>query len=299
MCDARKLNVVNRDSRRNKELSGHMEFAVSVIIPSYKPQDYLWECLESVHCQTLGKAQYEVLIILNGPKEPYWTMVEEYIERSMSGTNVRLFYSEPAGVSRARNLGLDMATGKYVAFVDDDDYVSPRYLECLLSKSAEGDAIAVCYPFAFVDGKPEQIKSYSKTTAYMDLFGMGGVKCTNAKARKFFSIVCMKLIDTSFIQTTRFDPELKNGEDSLFMFEISNSVSHCVLAERDAVYYRRIRNNSAYFTKKKFGEKYRITRYLVKAYTRLYFNGLKTNKPYNSYFYFTRIIAAIRQMLPG
>ena len=53
---------------------------ISVIIPTYTPKEYLWECLDCLEQQTLNKDSYEVLIVLNGAKEPYFSLIKEKIK---------------------------------------------------------------------------------------------------------------------------------------------------------------------------------------------------------------------------
>ena len=53
---------------------------ISVIIPTYTPKEYLWECLDCLEQQTLNKDSYEVLIVLNGTKEPYFSLIKERIK---------------------------------------------------------------------------------------------------------------------------------------------------------------------------------------------------------------------------
>ena len=123
---------------------------VSVIIPTYKPQDYLWDCLNSLKAQTMDKHKYEVIIVLNGCCEPYNSSIKHWIiEQSVS--NFVLLQTDSAGVSNARNIALDKARGKYITFIDDDDYVSQTYIEELYNKVAP-DVIALCYPLSFLDG---------------------------------------------------------------------------------------------------------------------------------------------------
>ena len=52
---------------------------ISVIIPTYKPKEYLWECLDSLYNQTLSKQDFEVLLVLNGCDEPYKSNIRKYI----------------------------------------------------------------------------------------------------------------------------------------------------------------------------------------------------------------------------
>ena len=187
---------------------------ISVIIPTYKPQNYLWECLESLVAQTFPKEDFELILVLNGCTEPYKSAIENYIAEKMCGMNVNFIHTAIGGVSNARNLALNQVKGEFVTFIDDDDFVSPRYLELLYEK-ADAETISLCYPYAFNDADSKQIH-YSITDAY-DLLNVYG-KQRYLNARKFFSGPWMKLIPNSFINDRRFDDRFVNGEDSLFMF---------------------------------------------------------------------------------
>lgn len=116
-----------------------MATKISVIIPTYAPKDYLWECLGSLENQTLSKDEFEVILVLNGEREPYESLIRKKLpEYSFTCT---LLYSTPNGVSRARNLGMDKAQGCYICFIDDDDWVSDNYLTELLSKACDDGII--------------------------------------------------------------------------------------------------------------------------------------------------------------
>lgn len=104
---------------------------ISVIIPTYKPQDYLWECLDSLVAQTFPKEDFEVILVLNGCHEPWNSTIREYIDTRMQGMNVNYMHTNQGGVSNARNIALDKVKGEYITFIDDDDLISPTYLEVL------------------------------------------------------------------------------------------------------------------------------------------------------------------------
>src|SRR5690554_1613370 len=95
-------------------------YKLSVIIPTYKPQNYILECIDSLQKQTLNKIFFEVIIVLNGDKEPYYTEVENYIKEH---DNFKIIHTATAGVSNARNIGIDTAKGSHVVFIDDDDFI--------------------------------------------------------------------------------------------------------------------------------------------------------------------------------
>ena len=107
----------------------------TIIIPTYQPGEYIYECLGSITKQTLPAADFETIIILNGPKEPYYTQIKEYVDKYDSH-NFTFIYTNVPGVSNARNVGLDNAKGEYITFVDDDDIISSEYLEELLAVSS-------------------------------------------------------------------------------------------------------------------------------------------------------------------
>lgn len=264
---------------------------ISVIIPTYKPQDYLWECLDSLVAQTFPKEDFEVILVLNGCAEPYKSAIEKYIAEKMQGMNVNFIHTEVGGVSNARNLALDQVKGEFVTFIDDDDFVSPRYLELLYEK-ADAETISLCYPYAFKDGMlQEQMFSYEMTQQYKTLYNNG--KMPYYSARKFFSGPCMKLIPECMIKNRRFDVKFKNGEDSLFMFYLSDRFKSVIFTNKDACYYRRIRKNSAY-TSQTFTYKLRNALRLIITYSNIY---IRCPFKYNTLFFITRIMGACRSIL--
>lgn len=239
---------------------------ISVIIPTYKPQSYIWECLDSICGQTFPKNDFEVILVLNGCKEPYDGQIREYISNHPE-VQWNFIQTDQGGVSNARNIALDVAKGEYVAFIDDDDYISPTYLEELYAKS-DDKTIAVSNSFAFNDGYPEKLLNYEMTSAF-NTYSPNG-RMSSSKVRRFFSGPCMKLISMSFIQGRRFDVRFKNGEDSLFMFLISDKYKYVDFTSSNAIYYRRYREGSA--VKSKMNKKYVLKNSfkMMGEYTRIF-----------------------------
>lgn len=266
------------------------EIKISVIVPTYKPQGYLWECLESLVRQTFPGQHFEIILVLNGCTEPWKSQIEEFIRRKMSKMNVLFIHTENGGVSNARNLALDIAIGEYVTFIDDDDFVSERYLEMLYGKVST-DTIALCYPYAFNDGDVLHQLEYSITSQYDKISALG--KQSFTRARKYFSGPCMKLIPMSFIQDRRYDIRFKNGEDSLFMFLISDRFKYVDFTDHSATYYRRYRLNSAitYNRNKHYVVDNSIK--IILTYFKYYF---KHPLRYNMLFFATRILATIKSV---
>lgn len=261
---------------------------ITVIIPTYKPKAYLWQCLTSIQNQTLDKSLFEVVIVLNGCKEPYESRICNFLESV--DFSFSLVQIDEGGVSNARNKGIEVSTGEYIAFIDDDDYVSQKYLEELLIKASE-DTVSLCLPIAFKDGTNE-CRRYALTDEYYK-------KSINGKQpfyypKKLFAGPCMKLIHRSIIGDRRFDVTLHNSEDSLYMFTISDRIRWADFTSSDAVYYRRFRIGSAVTRKRSFGVKFRNALRVVWKETCVFFIYFPR---YNFVFYVTRLLGAVHGLI--
>lgn len=261
---------------------------ISVIVPTYKPQAYLWVCLDSIYNQTFPKNEYELILVLNGCNEPYNSQIKEWFSKH-SDLQVQYFQTDEGGVSNARNIALDNSKGDYLTFIDDDDLISPFYLQELYDTVAP-DVVSLCYPYAFNDGVIEKQLPYGITYAY-DYYMEHKCTSLSSKVRKFFSGPCMKLIPMSFIQDRRFDVRFKNGEDSLFMFLISDKIKKVAFTSKDATYYRRYRDNSAYTRGKTKREIISNKMSMIKAYISIY---LKKPQKYSLLFFITRLLGTLR-----
>lgn len=259
---------------------------ITVIIPTYKPQEYIEQCLRSLELQTLDKNLFEVFVILNGEKIPYYS----YIQRLISSYTFRsrLFYTDIAGVSNARNIGIDNAAGDYICFIDDDDYISSDYLKDLYSCISDHNTIVASNVKTFTTDS--EILGDDYISIAFDKFTKHP---TNSifKKRKFLSSSCCKLIAKSVIGFYRFDTNYKLGEDSLFMFSISKNIKHIVLSSNSAIYHRRIRPGSASRQKQTCLSRIRIMMGLVRAYVRIYVTNIRK---YSLLLFLSRIAAVIK-----
>ncbi|MBQ7683716.1 MAG: glycosyltransferase family 2 protein [Bacteroidaceae bacterium] len=255
---------------------------ISVIVPSYRPQKYTLECLESLKRQTLSPAAYEVLVILNGDKEPYYSLLQEVLP-----VNGRLLYLPTPSACSSRNMGLDEAKGEYICFLDDDDLVSPTYLEELL-RYARRDVIAASNCLSIYDDGHVSENAY--TLEHNRCVGQG--EQPFCKPKKIFSVPWMKLIHRDVIGNRRFNERFPSGQDALLMFEISDRMDKVRFASSDAVYYWRQRGGSLH----KLNYPRLISKYgrLAWAYTWLYF---RRPLQYNFLFYVTRLLASVHGII--
>lgn len=112
---------------------------VSVIIPVYNTAEYLEACLISVQHQTF--ADFETIVVNDGSTDNSAEIVEEFIKRDERFT---LLSQENAGLSEARNAGLQKVSAPWITFVDSDDMIAPTFLETLLKASQDSDAEIIC-----------------------------------------------------------------------------------------------------------------------------------------------------------
>lgn len=93
------------------------EYKFSVIIPIYKVEQYLEECVDSVLRQNYSN--YEIILVDDGSPDSCPIICDKYAEEF---DHIKVIHKKNGGLSDARNVGLDISTGEYVIFLDSDDY---------------------------------------------------------------------------------------------------------------------------------------------------------------------------------
>lgn len=258
---------------------------ISVIVPTYKPGDYIQACLLSLAHQNFAASNYEIIVVLNGCCNPYLSSLERFVETE-GLENVRIIQTDIPGVSNARNIGLDNASGKYVLFVDDDDWVSGNYMQNLLS--IVSDNAVACSNVVLKDSSSGVVLPYFLSSAYTRCRGYS--KRTLFNSRSYLSSVCCKLIPVGIIGNNRFDATHKLGEDALFMFMISDRIKNITLSSEDTIYYVRARENSASRKHYTFGKRLKVALRLSVSYIAVYIQ-----KPfsYDFWLFASRIFATL------
>jgi glycosyltransferase involved in cell wall biosynthesis len=246
--------------------------------------------LDSLEKQTLSYELFEVILVLNGDKEPYNSEIRKYI--SDSKLKIKYFYLELKGVSNARNHGIKNATGDFITFIDSDDWVSENYLEGLLSLSNTntlGISNVSCY-------------NQKTDTFYKDFIGKNYIKLkkdckySHLKTRSFFSVPWAKLIPRDKCKNFFFSEKFEYGEDALYMFMIEPYLPECVKADENVVYYRREVEYSLSRKKRTYKENYVIHKNLLIEYWKSYLTNIKI---YNFLFFVTRNLALLKHIIKG
>ena len=113
---------------------------VSVIVPVYNVEEYIAKCLDSLVKQTLK--DIEIIVVNDGSPDNSQEIIDKYVKKYK---NVKSYIKKNGGLSDARNYGLKYAKGKYIAFVDSDDYVDKTMMEKMYNTAIDNDLdIVVC-----------------------------------------------------------------------------------------------------------------------------------------------------------
>ncbi|SFN70876.1 Glycosyltransferase involved in cell wall bisynthesis [Chryseobacterium oleae] len=114
---------------------------VSIIVPVYNVENYLAKCLDSLINQSLQ--EIEIIVVDDGSKDGSGLIIEEYARKFPA--KIKAFTKENGGLSDARNFGLEKASGKYIGFVDSDDYVTETMFEEMMQLAEKHNAkMVIC-----------------------------------------------------------------------------------------------------------------------------------------------------------
>lgn len=220
---------------------------ISVIIPVYNAEATLNKCVDSVLGQQF--ADFEVILVDDGSKDGSFQICEEFARRD---SRVTVIHKENGGVSSARNRGLEIAKGKWVTFVDSDDYINDTYLVLPEDK----DIIFASY-WNVVDEKESEGLSSARFLE-CHLSNIVAKYGSNSMLRTPWA----KFYRRDLIGNIRFPEDMKVGEDTCFVWQyLSRCQTYAVLPQ--STYYVRL---SAMSSEQKYGMK---VDYAVQSLTRL------------------------------
>lgn len=202
------------------------ECKISVIVPVYNAEKYLDRCIQSVLQQTYPN--WELILIDDGSKDESGSIADQY---EQTDDRIRVIHQQNAGVSAARNQGLNLATGDYVAFLDADDELTSDCFNKLLRVAIENHADIVA-------GKCSSDRNSTRQLGETIIWH-GEEALKNALMDNPFTYSAWaKLFHMACIGNTRFVPEIKINEDSYFIFQLLTKKPTFVGIEDDVYLYR-------------------------------------------------------------
>ncbi|GAA2910771.1 glycosyltransferase family 2 protein [Enterococcus pseudoavium] len=258
-----------------------MDNLISIIIPVYNVENYLEKCLHTIVDQTYS--QLEIIIIDDGSTDK-----SNYICRKFKDKDSRiiLIEQENKGLAIARNVGLNQASGKFVTFLDGDDYVTESYVENLFQAIVKTGAEISISNYVVVDDELNNVES-SSTNDEVEIITYNqdeGLK--NLFLQKGFETTAWgKLYLMSLFDDIRF-PDVKAFEDFPITYKLfmeSKKIAH--INTCDYMYVKRMSS----IMNTNFNESKLILLEIIEDIA----EDLYKKKPYLEEYYYTRIFSSL------
>lgn len=215
-----------------------MDYVISIIIPVYNSEKYLFECVDSVRNQTYKNL--EIILIDDGSIDFSGSLCDQY---AMMDQRIRVVHKTNGGVSDARNHGLKIARGDYIGFVDADDLIEHDMYETLLKLCLKGDSKLACTGYDIIGDKSSKKEDHidreiilSSDDFFADItLGDHLITVTNA--------VWNRLYHRDIIQGVEFPKGKNYGEEIVFNTKTIINAGKCIYTNKKLYHYR-IRNGS-------------------------------------------------------
>lgn len=210
----------------------------SVIIPVKNGERHIHRCLESILSQTYN--DYEIIVILNGCSDDSLPILQRFADND---ERIRIISTDVSGVSNARNLGLEIANGEIVTFVDIDDYVAPNYFESIESSFLSyPDADGVVFNYFRVNHLTKECRC--KLPEMQIISGEKAASLFFDGQLNIHGYCWNKAIKNAKLKGNRFDTDLFMGEDLDFMSRLFYQFKEVVI-NHDCLYYYCFSSDSA------------------------------------------------------
>lgn len=202
---------------------------ISVIVPVYKVEKYIGDCVGSITNQTFD--DFELILVDDGSPDNSGAICDEL---ARADSRITVFHTENGGVSRARNFGMLKAKGEWICFIDSDDYVDKTYLEDFMSAEKSSDLIMQGYK-RFYNGRILSSVDFEdlKTENTEEILA-----CSEYK--HIINSPCFKLFKRSIINghALAFDTGVSFGEDHLFSLSYVKYVNRVTYSNAKGYNYR-------------------------------------------------------------
>ena len=268
---------------------------ISIVVPIYNVEKYLRKCIDSIIAQTFS--DWELILINDGSKDNSGVICDEYVTKDK---RIKVIHKNNEGVSKARNIGIELAKGEYLCFIDSDDWIEPTYLNDFNTKELQCDF----YISGALYDTYEKVYSYKK-------FNEKYCKNKYEIRDEFFYQDLLsngypwgKLYKTQIIKDNnlRFNENLTINEDHIFVFQYFMHINTLYITNTAGYHYTVFDNSGRKLSGK------------INSYTELktaseYFNMLisqlkskwdisdeKYNILYNSFFMSKRL-SALRSLV--
>lgn len=225
---------------------------ISIIVPVYNVEYYIEKCIKSILNQVF--TEFELILVDDGSTDNSGNICDKYAEKD---NRIIVIHKENGGISSARNIGLDIAKGEYIGFVDSDDFIHPMMYEILYTEIKNNkDSVVICQESRVYtdDIKYECINEYN-----LKKYNNKEIIELVYKKGDTFVYAWNKLYEKSIFEHLRY----KEGvlyEDEDLTPKILYYAKNIIFIDKELYFYRQ-RNNSivnSKFSSKKFDRVYAI-----------------------------------------
>lgn len=202
--------------------------AVSVIVPVYNSQESLSKCIDSILAQTFS--DFELILVNDGSNDASGDICVTYASKD---SRIKVFHKDNGGVSSARNLGIEKAVGKWLAFVDSDDIVSDKYLFILVSQIVCDKQVSLC-SYGIIGGHGK-----AKIWDNASLKGADFVKHIFEKGVVRFSAPWARIYNAGIVRrmNIRFPEGISMGEDAIFNLQYYCNIDILTISDEVGYFY--------------------------------------------------------------
>lgn len=271
-----------------------MSIKVSVIIPVYNCEKYIKECIESLINQTLKECEF--IFINDGSTDRSKEIIEEYTKKD---NRIKLINQKNSGVSIARNTGLEHASGKYIGFVDGDDYIDFDMYKKLYDTISNSNIDLVISNFEQeLDGKKIINKLEIETNLIINKSNIINKILPQFLKHEKLNSVCNKLYKREIIKkfNINFPNEVALGEDGFFNINYFSNIDSLIYINYCGYHYREVKGSATrnifekdYFNRALEVYNEEIPKIYYKYFKNEYLKELKSIKFINNVISYTAI----------
>lgn len=235
---------------------------ISAIVPVYNVCMFLARCIESLINQKYPAV--EVILIDDGSTDGSDRICDEYADKY---EQIKVIHISNGGVGNARNIGLDMATGEYVTFVDSDDWIEPDFFETGMQKLQSHDAdIFICeYKEAYDDGRSRIIDKKIAEALFCTAEAIENTFTWGKNNKSIPWCVGGKIFRATLLKNIRFDTELSMGEDAKALWDIMQGAERVIYTPAALYdYYQRSDSATHALSATHIIDNIRFHKYLIK-----------------------------------
>lgn len=220
-----------------------MKETISIIVPVYNVEDYLDRCVESIINQTYKNI--EIFLIDDGSTDSSGKKCDKW---SKLDERIKVYHKKNGGLSDTRNYGINKSTGKYLTFIDSDDYIDQEYIEYLYSLiKRDNYDISIAQQTIVTKNDKKESTLEVKEITYEKMDAIKHLLLEDS----FTVSACAKMYKRELFDNIRF-PKGKLYEDNGTMYKIFDNIEKVICSTRP-IYYYVIRNSS--ITTQKFTQK--------------------------------------------